>query len=220
MNLQNDNGSRDNTSQRESLINLKEISSNITNAMVRTNDPSSNNSNTEEIDLIDLNPFNDLEENSSQPQAVETQVRVNSNHFPPVETHVRGNPNMFYRKHMGIFLILLSLSPVVLSVFARFGPEDQKPEYLVGLLILLCFLFLLQFLLFVSMIICPKGNKGAIAVLFAAGVCTVIGLILASIAKYRMDIDEEEEAITATAIFFSCLTFILLAVFVGIFNIK
>ena len=142
--------------------------------------------------------------------------------YPKILRKKQENPasNMFYRRHMGIFLILLSLSPVVLSVFARFGPEDQKPEYLVGLLILLCFLLLLQFLLFVSMILCPKGNKGAIAVLFVAGVYTMIGLILASIAKYRMDNDEEEEAITEPAIGLSCVTLILLAVFVGIFNIK
>ena len=126
--------------------------------------------------------------------------------------------NMFYRKHTGIFLILLSLTLVVLSVFARFGPEDEKPEYLVALIILFCLLFILQLLLFVSMNYCPKRNKGAIGCLFTAGIGTIISLILASIAKYRMDNDEEEENITTAAMVFSFCTFILSIVFVPLIN--
>lgn len=213
MNEVND-ASGENTSQNETLLNpsdknadsykrflpranfipsFSKMNYNIRNLMRRNNDPEVNFGQL----ILDQEQYSDSIPQQENPSS-----------------------NLFYRKHMGVFLILLSLSPLVLSVFARFGPEDQKPEYLVGLIMLLCFLLLLQFLLFVSMILCPKGNKGAIAVLFAAGVCTMIGLILASIAKYRMDNDEEEEAITEPAIGLSCVTFILLAVFVGIFNIK
>lgn len=233
MSVQNENTSGGDASQNEGLLNVPDPNANA-----------NTNSKTGFIRRINLTPsFSKMNNNIMNYMKGTNNPRVTSDDqgkdapssamsqrkqskfnkfYPKILRKKQENPasNMFYRRHMGIFLILLSLSPLVLSVFARFGPEDQKPEYLVGLLILLCFLFLLQFLLFVSMILCPKGNKGAIAVLFVAGVCTMIGLILTSIAKYRMDNDEEEEAITEPAIGLSFVTFILLVVFVGIFNIK
>ena len=196
---------------------FQKINNNIMNYMKGTNNlrVASNERDT-------FQPISDQGEDVPLSAMSQRKQSRSNKFYPKILRKKQENPasNMFYRRHMGIFLILLSLSPLVLSVFARFGPEDQKPEYLVGLLILLCFLLLLQFLLFVSMILCPKGNKRAIAVLFVAGVYIMIGLILASIAKYRMDNDEEEEAITEPAIGLSCVTLILLAVFVGIFNIK
>lgn len=130
----------------------------------------------------------------------------------------QSNPNMLYRKAMGIFLIFFSLGPLILSFLAQFGPEDEKSEYLVALIILLCVLYLLEFLLFISMNFCPQGNKRVIWILFFTLVSTVIGLILASIAKYRMDNDEEEENITTVAIIFNFVTVFLLLLFVILFQ--
>ena len=121
--------------------------------------------------------------------------------------------HIFYRKQMSIFLIILSICLVSLSFCIKYGDEDEKGEYLISFIILSCFYFVLQFLLFTTMVKCPEENKAGIGLLAVAIVCTIIGLILASIAKYRMDNDEEEEGIVAATITFTFLSFIFSLIF-------
>ena len=210
-------------------INLRSLPKNLTPSFSKMNNnirnymKGTNNLRVASNERDTFQPISDQGEDVPSSAMSQRKQSSFNKFYPKILRKKQENPasNMFYRRHMGIFLILLSLSPVVLSVFARFGPEDQKPEYLVGLLHTSLFSSSLQFLLFVSMILCPKGNKKELLRCCSLQESRImIGLILASIAKYRMDNDEEEEAITEPAIGLSCVTLILLAVFVGIFNIK
>ena len=128
--------------------------------------------------------------------------------------------HIFYRKQMSIFLIILSICLVSLSFCIKYGDEDEKDEYLISFIILSCFYFVLQFLLFTTMVKCPEENKASIALLAVAIICTIIGLILASIAKYRMENDEEEEGIVAATITFTFLSFIFSLIFMCMFLAK
>jgi heme/copper-type cytochrome/quinol oxidase subunit 4 len=114
--------------------------------------------------------------------------------------------NKIYRQMMVVILLLLSLCPMILSFCARYNDEEQKPELLVSFLIVSCLYFILQFLLFVSMVKCAEGTEPAIVLLFSAMVCTILSIILASISKYRIDNEEDEEKTTNSAIVFSCLS--------------
>lgn len=114
--------------------------------------------------------------------------------------------NKLYRQMMVVILFLLSLCTVILSFYAKTDDEEQKQELLVSFLIVSCLYYILQFLLFVSMVKCAERTEPAIGFLFTAMVFTILSIILASISKYRIDNEEDEEITTNSAIAFSFLS--------------
>lgn len=114
--------------------------------------------------------------------------------------------NKLYRQMMVVILFLLSLCTVILSFYAKTDDEEQKQELLVSFLIISCLYYILQFLLFVSMVKCAERTEPAIGFLFTAMVFTILSIILASISKYRIDNEEDEEITTKSAIAFSFLS--------------
>lgn len=112
--------------------------------------------------------------------------------------------NKLYRQMMVVILFLLSLCPVILSFCAK--TDDEEQELLVSFLIISCLYYILQFLLFVSMVKCAEGTEPAIGLLFTTMVCTILSIILASISKYRIDNELDEEITTNLTIVFSFLS--------------
>jgi heme/copper-type cytochrome/quinol oxidase subunit 4 len=136
-----------------------------------------------------------------------TMTKRNSNQITP--KNEVSEPNKIYRKMMVCILFILSIITVVLSFCARYQDEEQKPELLVSFLIVSCLYSSLQFLLFVSMVKCAEKYEPAIGFLFSAMVFTILSIILASISKYRIDNEEDEEITTNWAIVFSFFSLLL-----------